>query len=400
MRVLSRSLLFPFVLVAVCAAAARAEFLVCKPPMSLNLFIGKALANADAEDVILVHPGTIDETVVIDYGTTKQSRLTIVRTDTRPTITGGVVINNVRDLVFEGFKVHSPLNDGIPALRVTDSAAVRLVDCHGQWLDDGGIDASGVFELTVDRCRFSGNGQWEPNDSGFGVRIVGRCGHLVRDTVVEGNTFRGIWIEASSSEVRDCQARSNGSGSASAGIYIAGMQNLVRDCEATDNAGFGIHASGGCAVRKNQVTGNDRNGIRYGDDQLGIFHGGEVEANEVHDNGAEGILVRSAQQGCLVRKNTVRGNGGAGIRVAGGDCLIADNTVEDTKGGSGVIVESAGNLIRANRFDGNGGAAVVLSGNDNYVFENEAKDQSGFVNAGGVDNAGRDNTTKGKNDFP
>ena len=248
-------------------------------------------------------------------------------------------------------------------------------------------------------------GKWDPNDSGFGVRIRGRCGHLVRDTITDGNTFRGIWVEAASSVVRDCEAIGNGSGGASAGIYVEGMQNLVKGNVTNGGDGFGVFAVGDCRVRKNEARENERAGIRYGDESVGVFHGGEIRDNVVRDNDGDGVLVKASQLGCAVSRNDVRDNRGAGIRLAGGSCLVSENDVRDTSKSAGddghaILVESDENLLVGNVFSKNEGSAIRVTGGANYLFENKAKQKGAFVDASTGGNDGRDNETKGKNDFP
>lgn len=393
-------------LVAAAPAAARAEILILKPPLSLNLVVKKALQNGDAEDVILVYPGTIPEKVVIDYTGTTQTALTIVKAEkNRPVIDGGLEIRNARKVRVEGFRVHSEPNDGVAAIMIRDSAAVTLVDCRGKAQDDGGVDAADSFEVVVERCKFDAMGTWEPNDSGYGVKIIGKCGHVVRDCDIAGNTFRGIWIEADASEVRGCEVRNNGGGPGSSGIYLSGRRNQIRGCDVIGNEGLGVIAAGECTIKKNLIRNNDRAGLRYGEDAGAASSGGAILDNVVRDNGDEGVLVKSFQQAVEIRKNTISGNEGVGLRVAGAGCQVSDNDVRETRDDKGpghaILVESDGNLFHRNVFKKNAGDAIRVEGSGNYLTENEVQDgKSGFTIGVGDGNLGRDNLTPGKNDFP
>lgn len=389
------------------ASPGRCDFFVVKPPQSLNQAIQAALQNGDADDVILVQPGEIEEKVTVDYSGSNQNALSIVKMEkNRPVITGGLSIKNARKLLVDGFRVHSEIDDGIAAITVADSAAVQIVDCRGKAQDDGGLDATNSFEIVVDRCVFSAMGTYDPNEIGYGIRIRGLCGHLVRNCEIGGNTYRGIWIEAEASEVRNCEVKNNGHAAGSAGVYIRGLQNLVKSCEIRGTEGVGLIAAGDCKIKKNLVRNNTRAGIRYGEDaSLGLFMGGEIIDNVVRDNGEEGILVKASQSGTTVHENTVCDNEEAGVRIAGSGCSVCKNDVRDTKSGSGsghaVLIESNGNLLNENRFQDNSGDAIHVEGSNNYLFENESKSgKGGFVLSKGTGNTGRDNQTKGKNDFP
>lgn len=389
------------------APAARGDFFVLKPPLSLNLVVQAALENADPEDIILVHPGSIPEKVVVDYTGSNQTSLSIVKLEkNRPTIEGGLEIRNAREFLIEGFRVHSPFNDGVAAITVNHSSAVRIVDCRGKAQDDGGIDVEDTFEMVIDRCQFNGMGTYDPNEIGYGIRIRGLCGHRIIDTETSGNTYRGIWIEAEASEIRGCEVANNGHANGSAGIYIRGLQNLVRDCEIRGTEGVGLLAMGACVIKKSLIRNNEKSGIRYGDDAgAGVFQGGAISGCVIRDNGAEGIRIKASQIGCELKGNTIEGNAEAGIHISGSGCSVSKNDIRDTHSGAeqghAILVESDGNLIHQNALQKNDGDAIHVIGSSNYLFENQSKSgKGGFVLGGGSGNAGRDNQTKGKNDFP
>lgn len=384
------------------AWSARADEFVVAPPASLQTVVDLAKINSDPFDVIFVNPGLYDESVTIDFTGSNQEGLAIVRNaKQRPTITGGVLVKDARLVTLGGFRVDSQHGDGVAAVRIRTSTGVAIVDCVGFVGDDGGVDADDTYEVIVEDCNFS---DMTGGGAGYGVRIIGRCGHQVRKTIVDGNGHRGLWIEADRTVVRDCRAEGNGPNGAAGGMYVMGHQNEIRDCEVADNEGFGMVVAGTCRIRGNDVTGNDGVGIRYGDGLAQTSSGGEIRSNKVKKNGGFGIVVREDQNGCELKQNTVTENAGSGIRIQGDRHVVRANIVKKNKsGGHGVEVTttSSGNCIEQNSFGGNTGEAVLVDGSDNLLINNGAKGNDGYVNSpGATGNDGHTNKTAGTNDFP
>jgi hypothetical protein len=316
-------------------------------------------------------------------------------------ITGGVRIEGSRLVTFDGFDIRSSLADSQAAAQVSDSVGAAFVLCKFPGNDFGGVDAQDTFEVVVNGCEFAGMDEDSQGGGGFGVRIRGQRGHRVLASKFGSDEGRSIWIEADRAEV------SNNSLSGADGdcaILVDGLANVVKKNSVKNAEHDGIRVGGTAEVNDCTVSNCGGIGIRIGIDDSESFHGSVVKNCDVSDNENHGVLIDAGQDGAEVRACDLDENGGAGIRVKADRCVIRDNEVTGTNGGGagghGVLVDgtSDGNTIRANTFKSNSGQAIVVEGDDCYVFLNVATDTDSFLNSGS-DNAGRDNKTKGSNQF-
>lgn len=396
-------------LIALGAGPGRAAEFVVSPPFKIQDAVDLALINPDAFDVIRVNSGTYAELVTLDFSGTNQTGITLIKNTTkRPIITGGVEIRDARVVTLQGFQVRSDLADATAAIRIRDCVGVAILDCIGQNGDYGGVDAADTDEVILDGCTFSNMDEASSADGGFGVKIIGRCAHAIRNSTFDGNEYRGIWVEADRTQIRNCSASNMATAAANAGIVIEGLQNSVRDCDVEDSEGLGIIVEGVCVVRNSLIRNNAKVGVRFGSDGVIDYSGGSIFSCTVSNNGGVGVVVNGDQDGVEVRNNVINGNEGAGVRLFSDWNVVRDNTIRITDAasipGHGLLIEagSTGNCVEDNFFKDNDGTGIQVEGDDNYLYLNDAKGNDGFVKAGGTSgNTGRANLTAGgTNDFP
>jgi parallel beta-helix repeat protein len=383
-----------FVLACVAAEAAHGANFVVTQPFKIQAAIDAALASGDVADVIFVNPGIYDEALVIDFsGTSQESLYLIHNTSVRPVVSGGITIRDSRIVTIDGFAIRSSKADTQAAAIVRDTIGAAFVQCVFDDGDFGGIDAADSFEIVVNDCTFGSMDESVGGSGGYGVKIVGGCGHRVLSSDFKDDEGRSIWIEADRSEVSSTVV--DGAGG-DAGIYLEGLLNLVKSTTSKNNDGDGVRVIGTCEVSKSTL----QNGVNDGSN----WTGGSVRNSTIKGNDAAGIFVDDGQNGVEIKSNKIQSNSGAGVRLKGDRCSVRDNDIEKTTsgslGGNGVLVDSSsdGNCIRSNEFSGNSGNAVRVEGDDNYVFLNEGSGGDGFIDSGSG-NAGRDNQTSGPNDF-
>lgn len=380
---------------------AGAASIEVKPPLKIQDAVDIALTNGDSVDAIFVQPGTYDESVVIDFGASGQQSLSLIRTKfPRPEITGGVVVIGGKLVTLLGFEIDSPHGDGQAAVRIIDSQAVTIAHCVGVHGDDGGIDATGSVQVTVD------GGAWDNmltsgGGTGDGIRIVGGCGHAVRGTEAKYNKGVGVRIEAPLSLVKKVKAIENVQG----GVVIDGLNNTAKNVVARDNGGPGLTVLGVCDVTNGTFTKNGDAGVQIGDGGAQSFSGGSLTGNTISKNDGPGLHVREDQDGLEIRDNAVMSNGGPGIRLHSDANRLHDNTCKGN-GGSGhgilVLAGSASNCLTDNTLSSNEGEGIRVEGDDNLLVGNRAKGDDGIVSSSGtIGNQGHANkTAAGKNDFP
>jgi hypothetical protein len=378
-----------------------ANFLVT-PPFKIQQAVDAALASGDTSDVIFVNPGTYDEEVVVDAGGNAQKVLYLVRnTASRPVITQGIRIIDSRLVTFDGFDIRSDQSDSQAAVRIDGTTGAALVQCVFPAGDFGGVDALDTYEVVVNACTFGGMDEDANGNGGFGVRVRGKTGHRILSSKFGSDEGRSIWIEADRTEISGNTLSGSGGDSA---LYVDGIGNLVKKTTVKNAAGDGIRVEGTADVNSCTVDGCGGIGIRYGLDDTDTFTGGNINKCTITDNDSTGILVELGRDGVEIRNSEIDNNTGAGIRVKGDRCIVRDNEITGTDsggtGGHGIVVDGAseGSFLRANTFKGNAGQAISVAGDDTYVLLNTASDTDGFIDSG-ADNSGRDNKTKGTNQF-
>jgi parallel beta-helix repeat protein len=136
----------------------------------------------------------------------------------------------------------------------------------------------------------------------------------------------------------------------------AGTGTQVERCSFHDNPAVVVWAAGGNTFGPNNDVGPNRAKGTVGIDATaaGVFDG-----NRIHDSGSHGISL-SAGDGSMVERNTIYGNGGAGVlvgdRVSG--TKVWFNTV-DRNGDDGLrLGASSGTQVYDNLFTNNIGWAV------------------------------------------
>lgn len=397
----SASILIVLPILAATIGDTLAANYVVTPPQKIQQAIDLALTNGDKEDVIFVNPGVYDESLDIDYGSSIQTLLYIVHnTNLAPTITGGVTIQDSSLVTLDGFSIRSSFGDTNAAVRISNTVGAAIVQCQFAAGDFGGVDASNSYEVVVNTCKFGAMEQ-SGGQGGFGVRILGRCAHRVLDCTFKGDEGRSVWIEADRTDVQDCSVSQAGG---DCGVYIEGLVNAVKKTTVKDGDNDGVRVVGVCDVNSCTLQNNGNVGLRIGLNNGDVYFGGKISKNTIKDNDSNGILVDQDQDGVDIRDNDVFNNSGAGIRLKADGCSVRDNNIQKTssggQGGHGVLVDTTSdrNCLRANQFKSNSGNAIVVEGDDNYLLLNSASDSDGYID-NGSQNAGRDNATKGTNQF-
>lgn len=151
----------------------------------------------------------------------------------------------------------------------------------------------------------------------------------------------------------------------SSGIYLYESDSIeVSGCDLSDTqTGIQLHGSSECLVRENNVTSNWV-GIRIGSTRSNISD------NEISHN-YYGVLISGTRNELL--NNTVSWNDDRGITLDtwANDCVIMSNDVEHN-GADGILVSSAQRAVVAgNTISFNDGHGIQLHGIDCLLFENE-----------------------------
>ncbi len=163
------------------------------------------------------------------------------------------------------------------------------------------------------------------------------------------------------------------------GIYISGASPTIRNNKIIQNQacnGAGIYASGNPVIRGNLISGNSR-----GDTCSGGFGGGGIfiwgYASQILDNVITDNTITYASGGAihlyssgndLIRGNTIRNNGGLGVRGGG---IYVENAMDSR------IIQ---NVISGNQA-GLGGGLFFTRGSqltNNTIAENDSLDGSGI----------------------
>eukprot|EP00967_Tisochrysis_lutea_P053875 scaffold67160_cov28-Tisochrysis_lutea.AAC.2 len=200
--------------------------------------------------------------------------------------------------------------------------------------------------------------------TGCGVRVMqGGKGRLQNNTFVR-NRGAGVAVAADGNpDVRGNAIEAN----QGPGVYIGvngGGRFSANTVQSNSGAGLELRNGAKATIRANHVNANGSAGIVVrGSDTNGSL----LVQNEIHANGAEGILLCESADP-LLEKNGVRDNAAAGVRVQSGARGRLLRNVIERNGARGVLAED--------------GCEPVLG--ENYVQANEGDDGTeGRPNAGG-----------------
>jgi parallel beta-helix repeat protein len=174
------------------------------------------------------------------------------------------------------------------------------------------------------------------------------------------------------------------------GVYTTGTRNVIRSNSISGNASDGIDASlTSSTIAGNTVSGNGQEGIElFGDKNV-------VAGNTSSENTSHGVFFFSGSDDNVVRRNTVSGNDGDGMRIDNGarntfeENTVSGNTGEgfdvsqnvesrflfnQTPGNfGGVIVVGDRMIVRGNNASGNSWTGIEVTGIDNRTIGNVAR---------------------------
>ncbi|MDQ3147643.1 MAG: right-handed parallel beta-helix repeat-containing protein [Actinomycetota bacterium] len=260
--------------------------------------------------------------------------------------------NRVRELTATGnaFGIRLVRADGS---RIVANDARDNLEFGGDGHGPLGIPRGGVLLEGSNRNLVEGELVFQ-NAGGPGVALVQSRENRVLGNVAVGSDAPNIWLRESH---RNVVAGNQSTGSNVVAIELrASNDNLVEDNVASDNESEGITVWRGSArniVRFNSAADNHNVGIVV-NDAVGTVVRGNVTSD--NDRFADGIEVRAAASGTVVRENTSNGNGDDGIDVDSPSTRLVDN-VANGNGDLGIeavpgVVDGGGN-----RASGNGNPA-------------------------------------------
>jgi parallel beta-helix repeat protein len=161
-----------------------------------------------------------------------------------------------------------------------------------------------------------------PNNgiSGLDTGVISEAsGHRVIDIRVRLIGAHGIILSGSNHTVRDCTVtQTQISIEQGFGAITCGQMSTVIGNVVSENNIVGIRTGGGCMIRDNTLANCT----------FGIIpeSGSSVIDNTISFMVGDGIWIRDVE-GCLIKGNTLRGNGRNGINVEAFDSVIEENLV-------------------------------------------------------------------------
>lgn len=387
----------------VAAPRADAETIVVgKEANSIQAAVDAALANTDAEDVILVPGGTYDESVLVSFAALSdpadQQSLTLKTQGKGKAVVRGVGGTALRLDGAAGVRLErlvldsGSAADGLPALLIGGkSKDIEISKVDGVPGDDMGAVLLGANVLGVRfvDCDFSGMLATGFRIDGFGHELIdckanacGMNGIVFTDQALNC-LIEGCTVDAASgSTVVDpgmITIRGNGhriidtdvSGAGIHGIWLEGAGHLVENCDASDNAEAGFHLMGAQITVRDSTASGNLFGLQGG----GL--GATVVKSTFKDNLSHGVAI--TEGGTNLHSIKSIGNGGHGVHVAQ------------------VVL---GTSILGSTLQKNTGEGLVVEGRLTWVEKNKAKKNDGLIDLG-IDNGGRKNVVKNgaQNDF-
>ena len=164
-----------------------------------------------------------------------------------------------------------------------------------------------------------------------------------------------------------------GTGTANDIRGLAVIANTITD-NASDGIRFNLGNYSGTSLTSNTVNGNKGAGVNLAGAVTGLAIGTAASGNTITGNSTSGVAVADGSTAVVIEGNRVAGNLAAGIRVVGsttdGVSLRANRIGVDAtglapsgNGGQGVVISDARNtLIDGNTISGNARFGVVITG--------------------------------------
>ncbi len=227
---------------------------------------------------------------------------------------------------------------------VASSCSLKKLDISGT--GNNGIDLTTMFYTEIESCYVSAL-------SGTGISVSAskspKGGRIAENTVVAG--INGLYLDQMNGAAIELnQVLQFGTISPGSGIYLGGPDNIIL---------------------KNTIKG-----------------GGASSA---------GLNISTAAYGSMIKLNTVSGNNGIGLILAG-DCCSMETCVLRANQGGGAIITGDDCVLSESSFTGNTGDGINVSGERNLIEKNLMGENSGYgiaFDSSSLDNAYRNNMLRG-----
>jgi len=276
--------------------------------------IQEAVDNAGTGDIIIVCPGTYNESVDVDTvedlsikGITKPivdgSSPAFVITKDGTHLAGFEVKNDdgdciviaANDVKINGILTSGCEDDGIEA----DGLRISIRGSNLSGNDDNGIECNDCDDAVIKGNVISDNGD-------HGVLCRSCDGSVIQGNVANGNGDDGIRLTSSSDGNLVRGNTANGNGDDGIVLRSGSDENTIANNTTNGNDDNGIEVDGDDnTIRNNTANNNGDNGIHLEDDA----EMNDVAHNTTNDNSDLGIFDESTSQDNTFDKNRCRNNG-------------------------------------------------------------------------------------------
>ena len=246
----------------------------------------------------------------------------------RPTI----LLDGAHRIVIDGVVPGGlTISGGSTGVTATRGATLDLMDCVVQGNTGNGVISAYGSTVSIDACTVQ-------NNTGNGVVASNAASLAITNSTVTGNSGNGI-VAARSSDVRVGQ---NLSGTALGAVTVSNH---------SQGTGFAVSENSAGILVSSTVSNNGTGGVFVGR--------------------GSGAMIGIGSSITTVSGNTITGNGGIGINMEGGNATIVDSTISNNArfgihlgdGGNGRIgiLPSTGAYSK-NTVTGNGSAGILVRG--------------------------------------
>jgi hypothetical protein len=316
--------------------------------------IQAAVNAANANDVILVYPGTYGAVVLNTMAT--PGNISIIAVDSSGTPTPGTVTVNAPgtsafesgathpgDVTIDGFVVTGAGQYGINVWAAGD-AVIRNVTADGAVKAGLYVTVPSPYsgDVTIEGCSANSTGS-------YGVEAFAYSGNVVvRNTTANGTGSVGIFVTTLGNvTVRNCTANNNSNPVGGNGISLVQINGnvTVQNCTANNNYwdGIGVGAMKTVRITGCIASGNGRYGISPGPLGTGPT---VVNGNVICANGTDGLYGTGTVDAEGNWWGCSGGPGSPGCDTVGGNTPVIDFTpwistyTADTTPGSALVGES------------------------------------------------------------
>ncbi|MCW4025372.1 MAG: right-handed parallel beta-helix repeat-containing protein [Candidatus Bathyarchaeota archaeon] len=271
----------------------------------------------------------------------------------------------------------------------------RIADnTYGVWASHGSdVYRNNCFEAN----QYAFHDEYGGNDMDTSNTVNGKPAYYwydKHDLTVPSNAGLVILIHCSNIKVENLNLKGNGNGV----LLVDTTDSIITKNMISQNTiGINLQQSHNNQINNNHITNNKEHGINQYDshdnqitnniitgNNYGISssytHGEEILNNQITDNTADGINADS-QSGvdCLVKDNTVSGNGGNGIFFKDiHNAQIISNTITQNKGCGVGFGYGPGGLVRGNIISKNGNGLWISNAYQNTIISNDVSENEGL----------------------